>query len=103
MAEGKHRRSRKPQDRHRRSREWQDVPRKEWTGARLVPGESATVSRQIDSLPPEGRARDAGRMAVEPRARFLPRGKVLLFHGKSIHFPPRIMLFMKFPGATANC
>ena len=50
----------------------------------------ATVSRQIDSLPPEGRVRDAGRMAVEPRARFLPRGKVLLFHGKSIHFPPRI-------------
>ena len=53
-------------------------------------GGSATVSRQIDSLPPEGRVRDAGRMAVEPRARFLPRGKVLLFHGKSIHFPPRI-------------
>ena len=95
------------------------------------PGESATVSRKIDSLPLEGRARDAGRMAVEPRARFLPRGKVLRFHGKSIHFPPKktdvrlpdqydrehsfvfrvscfvfhvagLELFMKTAGATAN-
>ena len=94
-------------------------------------GESATVSRKIDSLPPEVRARDAGRMAVEPRARFLPRGKVLRFHGKSIHFPPKktdvrlpdqydrehsfvfrvscfvfhvagLELFMKTAGATAN-
>ena len=46
-------------------------------------GESATVSRQIGSLSRKERARDAGRMAVEPRARFLPpRGKVLRFHGK---------------------
>ena len=39
------------------------------------PGESATVSRKISSLSPEERERDAGRMAVEPRAR--------LYHGES--------------------
>ena len=39
----------------------------------------------------------------------IPRGKVLRFHGKSIHFPPKNttlhwqMLFMKIPGAAANC
>ncbi len=51
------------------------MPRKKRTGVRFVPGESATVSRQICSLPPEERERDAGRMAVEPRAR--------LYHGES--------------------
>ena len=81
------------------------MPRKKRTGVRFVPGESATVSRQIDSgkgcrqngrraesaipppgesatvsrkissLSPEERERDAGRMAVEPRAR--------LYHGES--------------------
>ena len=75
----------------------------------------------------EERERDAGRMAVEPRARFLPRGKVLRFHGKSVHFPPRrqmyacrtsmtentvscfvfhvaeLELFMKTAGAAVNC
>ena len=51
-------------------------------------GESATVSRQIDSLSRKGLARNAGRMAVEPRARFLPWEKVLRFHGKSIHISP---------------
>ena len=63
---------------YRRSREWHGMPRKEGTGARPVctgEGKSATISRQIGSLSPEGRARDAGRMAVEPRARFLPRGE----------------------------
>ena len=60
---------------YRRSREWHGMPRKKRTGVRFVPGESATVSRQIDSLSPEGRERNAGRMAVEPRAR--------LYHGKS--------------------
>ena len=112
---------------YRRSREWHGMPRKKRTGVRFVPGESATVSRQIDSLSPEGRERNAGRMAVEPRARFLPRGKVLLFHGKSVHFPPRrqmyacrtsmtentvscfvfhvagLELFMKTAGAAVNC
>ena len=60
---------------YRRSREWHGMPRKKRTGVRFVPGESATVSRQIDSLSPEGRERNAGRMAVEPRAR--------LYHEKS--------------------
>ena len=60
---------------YRRSREWHGMPRKKRTGVRFVPGESATVSRQIDSLSPEGRERNAGRMAVEPRAR--------LYHGES--------------------
>ena len=60
---------------YRRSREWHGMPRKKRTGVRFVPGESATVSRQIDSLYPEERERDAGRMAVEPRAR--------LYHGES--------------------
>ena len=60
---------------YRRSREWHGMPRKKRTGVRFVPGESATVSRQIDSLSPEERERDAGRMAVEPRAR--------LYHGES--------------------
>ena len=69
----------------------------------LYRGKVLRFRGKLIHFPPEGRVRDAGRMAVEPRARFLPRGKVLLFHGKSIHFPPRIMLFMKFPGATANC
>ena len=66
------------------------MPRKEGTGARFVPGggESATVSRQIGSLSRKGLARNAGRMTVEPRARFLPWEKVLRFHGKSIHISP---------------
>ncbi len=38
---------------HLRSREWHDMPRKEGTGTRFVPGESATISRQIDSLFPQ--------------------------------------------------
>ena len=89
--------------------------------------ESATVSRQIGSLSRKGLARNAVRMAVEPRARFLPWEKVLRFHGKSIHISPpqrrqmyacRISmtedtvlcfmlpvqeLFMKIAGAVANC
>ncbi len=76
---------------YRRSREWHGMPRKEGTGARPVctgGGKSATVSRQIDSLSPEGRARDASRMAVEPRARFLLRGKVLRFSRQIDSLPP---------------
>ena len=51
------------QGKYRRSREGHGVPRKKRTGVRFVPGKSATVSRHIDPLSPEGRARDAGRMA----------------------------------------
>ena len=87
---------------YRRSREWHGMPRKKRTGVRFVPGESATVSRQIDSLSPEERERDAGRMAVEPRARFLPRGKVLRFHGKSVHFPPRRQMYACRTSMTEN-
>ena len=87
---------------YRRSREWHGVPRKERTGARFVPGESATISRQIDSLPPEGRARYAGRMAIEPIARFLPRGKVLRFRGKSVHFSPRRQMYACRTSMTDN-
>ena len=49
--------------------------------------ESATVSRQIDSLSREERARDTGRMAVEPRARFLLWGKCYGFAANRFTFP----------------
>ena len=94
---------------HRRSREWHGVPRKEGTSARFVPEESATVSRQIGSLSPEGRARDAGRMAVEPRARLYHGGKCYGFTANRFTSPPKNttlhwqMLFMKISGAAANC
>ena len=94
---------------HRRSREWHGVPRKEGTSARFVPEESATISRQIGSLSPEGRARDAGRMAIEPRTRLYQGGKCYGFTANRFTSPPKNttlhwqMLFMKIPGAAANC
>ena len=77
------------QGKYRRSREGHGMPRNEGTGARFVPGKSATVSRHIDPLSPEGRARDAGRMAVEPRARLYPGGKCYDFAANLFTFPER--------------
>ena len=74
---------------HRRSREWHGVPRKEGTSARFVPEESATISRQIGSLSPEGRARDAGRMAIEPRTRLYQGGKCYGFTANRFTSPPK--------------
>ena len=45
------------------------------------------VSRQIDSLSPEERERDAGRMAVEPRARLYHGGKCYGFAANRFTFP----------------
>ena len=50
-------------------------------------GESATVSRQISSLSREERAKDAGRMAVEPRARLYHGGKCYGFAANQFTFP----------------
>ena len=55
--------------------------------ARLYHGESATVSRKIDSLSPEERKRDAGRMAVEPRARLYHGEKCYGFTENQFTFP----------------
>ena len=94
---------------HLRSREWHGVPRKEGTGARFVPGRGKCYGFAANRFTSHGRTgegcRQNGRRA---ESAIIPRGKVLRFHGKSIHPPKNTtlhwqMLFMKIPGAAANC
>ena len=62
--------------------EWRQSRERDYTM-----GGSAPDSWQIDSLSPKGRAKGAGRMAVEPRARLYHGGKCYGFATNRFTFP----------------